>query len=306
LVPALVDQANRRRIPGEPTREGQRLLLECWRLYARGRQSDAAEYEQMLVSRASATGNRGALALLSALQGGHLLAVGLPAEAVRHLQRCDELAPGDVDPTVIRHEPELIEALIAVGRREHAVLVLQRFRSRLTRFPSRWGELAAQRCEALLAGGEQSLEIFRRLFRGWRASDSDHEKARTLAAYAQRLRDLGARSEAADPLLMARTLYERTGDGVRLRALTPLPVRDVPATRPARPENTLLAQLSDEERRVVDLVREGWRNREIAERIFVSLRTVEIRLTGIYRRFGVRSRTELVAKLTGVEETVPG
>lgn len=302
LLPGLVNQANRRRIPGQSTREDQRLLLECWSLYARGRESDAEEVEQELVRRASATGHRGALALLSALQGSHLLAVGLPAEAVRHLQRCDELAPGDIDPTVIRHEPDLIEALIRVGRREHAVLVLQRFRSRLTRFPSRWGELAAQRCEALLASGAESLEIFRRLLRGWRPVDSDHEKARTLAAYAQRLRDLGAKSEAADPLLAALTLYERTGDRVGARSLTPVEVRHVPV----RAENSLLTQLSEEERRVVDLVREGWRNREIAEKIFVSLRTVEIRLTGIYRRFGVRSRTELVAKLTGVGETVPG
>ncbi|SMY11377.1 helix-turn-helix transcriptional regulator [Brevibacterium jeotgali] len=301
-LPDLFSQANRRRIPGQSTREDQRLLLECWNLYARGRESDAEEVEQALVRRASATGNRGALALHSALQGSHLLAVGLPAEAVRHLQRCDELAPGDIDPAVIRHEPDLIEALIRVGRREHAVLVLQRFRSRLTRFPSRWGELSAQRCEALLASGTESLEIFRRVLRGWRPVDSDQEKARTLAAYAQRLRDLGAKSDAADPLLAALTLYERTGDRVRARSLTPVEVREVAV----RPENTLLTQLSEEERRVVDLVREGCRNREIAEKIFVSLRTVEIRLTGIYRRFGVRSRTELVAKLTGVEETVPG
>lgn len=281
LLQDLGRQANRRRIPGQSTREDQRLLLECWRLYARGRESDAEEVEQELVRRASATGNRGALALLSGLQGSHLLAVGLPTEAVRHLQRCDELAPGDIDPTVIRHEPDLIEALIRVGRREHAVLVLQRFRSRLNRFPSRWGDLSAQRCEALLASGAESLEIFRRLLRGWRPVDSDHEKARTLAAL---------------------TLYERTGDRARTRSLTPVEVRDVPV----RQENTLLTQLSDEERTVVDLVREGCRNREIAEKIFVSLRTVEIRLTGIYRRFGVRSRTELVAKLTGVQEPVPG
>lgn len=300
LVPDLLDQANRRRIPGQSVREDQRLLLECWGLYAQGRESDAEVVEQDLVRRASATGNRGALALLSSLQGSHLLAVGLPAEAVRHLQRCDELAPGDIDPTVIRHEPELIEALISVGRREHATLVLQRFRTRLTRFPSRWGELAAQRCEAMLATGEQSLDLFRRLLRGWRLTDSDHEKARTLAAYAQRLRDLGARSEAADPLLLARTLYVRTGDRVRERSLSATEVRDVPA-RPAHP---MLTQLSEEELRVVELVQEGLRNREIAERIFVSLRTVEIRLTGIYRRFGVRSRTELIAKISGAAEPV--
>ena len=54
------------------------------------------------------------------------------------------------------------------------------------------------------------------------------------------------------------------------------------------------------------LVREGLRNREIADRIYVSLRTVEIRLTRIYRRFGVRSRTELIAKLSGTAEAVAG
>ncbi|GAA4510640.1 helix-turn-helix transcriptional regulator [Brevibacterium yomogidense] len=302
LVPGLLNQANRRRIPGQPMREDQRLLLECWTLYAQGKPSDAEAVEQDLVRRASATGNRGALALLSSLQGSHLLAIGLPAEAVRHLQRCDELAPGDIAPTVIRHEPELIEALLSVGRREHAALVLQRFRTRLTRFPSRWGELAAQRCEAMLATGEQSLDLFRRLLRGWRHTDSDHEKARTLAAYAQRLRDLGARSEAADPLLLARTLYERTGDRVREHSLTPTEVRDVPA----KPSHPMLTQLSEEELRVVELVQEGLRNREIAERIFVSLRTVEIRLTGIYRRFGVRSRTELIAKISGAAEPVSG
>ena len=66
----------------------------------------------------------------------------------------------------------------------------------------------------------------------------------------------------------------------------------------------MLAQLNAEELAVIDLVREGLRNREIADRIFVSLRTVEIRLTGIYRRFGVRSRTELVAKLNDTAEVV--
>jgi DNA-binding NarL/FixJ family response regulator len=68
----------------------------------------------------------------------------------------------------------------------------------------------------------------------------------------------------------------------------------------------VLSQLTEEERTVIDLVREGLRNREIADRIYVSLRTVEIRLTRIYRRFGVRSRTELIAKLTGSAEAVAG
>ena len=60
-----------------------------------------------------------------------------------------------------------------------------------------------------------------------------------------------------------------------------------------------LGELSDEELKVVELVRAGMKNREISERIFVSLRTVELRLTAVYRKLGVGSRTELVSRLAG-------
>jgi DNA-binding CsgD family transcriptional regulator len=303
LAPDFIDTASRRRRPGMPFREDLHLLFEVWRLDEAGRDEEAEEVEQDLVRRASAAGDRGALAHLSAFQGAHLLARGRPAEAVSHLQRCDEVAPGDIDPAVIRHEPELIEALVGVGRREHAMLVLQRFRSRLNRFPSRWGEIAVQRCEALLADGEASLDLFRRMLRGWKAEDSDRERARVLAAFAQRLQDLGRPAEAADARTQARIHCERAGDRVRARALDDVPVAPAVAPRPAHP---VLSQLTEEERTVIDLVREGLRNREIADRIYVSLRTVEIRLTRIYRRFGVRSRTELIAKLTGSAEAVAG
>lgn len=303
LVPDFIDTGSRRRRPGMPFREDLHLLFEVWRFDEAGRDEEAKGAEHDLVRRASAAGDRGALAHLSAFQGAHLLARGRPAEAVRHLQRCDELAPGDIDPAVIRHEPELIEALVGVGRREHAMLVLQRFRLRLNRFPSRWGEIALQRCEALLADGEASLDLFRRMLRGWKTEDSDRERARVLAAFAQRLQDLGRPAEAADARAQARIHCERAGDRVRARALDDVPVAPAAAPRPAHP---VLSQLTEEERMVIDLVREGLRNREIADRIYVSLRTVEIRLTRIYRRFGVRSRTELIAKLSGTAEAVAG
>ena len=303
LVSGLIDTATRRKRPGLPFREDQHLRFECRRLLDEGRDREAEAVGQELVRRASATGDRGALAHLTALQGAHLLVRGRAADAVRHLQRCDELAPGDIDPAVIGHEPDLIEALVRVGRREHAVLVLQRFRSRLTRFPSRWGELAAQRCEAWLATGEESLEQFRRILRGWRAEDSDLERARTLAAFSDRLQELGSTAEAADVRGQARTHALRAGDRAQERALAVAQEAAAPVVRPAHP---VLAQLNAEELAVIDLVREGLRNREIADRIFVSLRTVEIRLTGIYRRFGVRSRTELVAKLNDTAEVVAG
>jgi DNA-binding NarL/FixJ family response regulator len=44
-------------------------------------------------------------------------------------------------------------------------------------------------------------------------------------------------------------------------------------------------------------VREGYRNKEIAAALFISLRTVELRLTHIYRKVGARSRSHLAALL---------
>lgn len=298
LVPELVATATRRRRTGLPFREDQHLLAQWGQLLDAGREREAEQLEEELLALASATGNRGVLAQMGSRMGAHLLAQGRPGLAVRHLQRCDELAPGDIAPSVLRHEPDLVEALIAVGRREHALLVLQRFRARVEHFPSRWGDIAVERSEALLATGDASLDRFRRLLRGWREGDEDHERARTLAAFAQRLGELGATpAEAAEAQTQAQALFARTGDRVRARTLTP--VAEVPVAPVGRPAHPMLAQLTEEEQTVVELVRDGLRNREIAEKIFVSLRTVEIRLTGIYRRFGVRSRTELIAKVNG-------
>jgi DNA-binding NarL/FixJ family response regulator len=42
---------------------------------------------------------------------------------------------------------------------------------------------------------------------------------------------------------------------------------------------------------------EGLTNREIADRVFVSPKTVEVNLTRIYRKLGVRSRAALASRL---------
>lgn len=56
------------------------------------------------------------------------------------------------------------------------------------------------------------------------------------------------------------------------------------------------AQLSGREHQVLDLVTAGLRNREIAEKLGISERTVEVHLGHIYRKCGVRSRGELLVR----------
>ena len=61
--------------------------------------------------------------------------------------------------------------------------------------------------------------------------------------------------------------------------------------------SSMLATLTDDELAVLRLIRRGVRNKDIASSLFVSLRTVEVRITRIYRKLEARSRSHLLALL---------
>lgn len=96
-----------------------------------------------------------------------------------------------------------------------------------------------------------------------------------LVAAAERFRDVGAH------LWLARCERELEGTGLR------------PAKRSTR---LAAAALTHQERLVAGLVVEGRTNREVAEELYVSAKTVEHHLSRIYRKLGVGSRTQLAAR----------
>jgi DNA-binding CsgD family transcriptional regulator len=55
--------------------------------------------------------------------------------------------------------------------------------------------------------------------------------------------------------------------------------------------------LTNAERRVAALVADGRTNREVAAQLFTTVATVEAHLTRVYRKLGVRSRTELARRV---------
>jgi DNA-binding NarL/FixJ family response regulator len=57
--------------------------------------------------------------------------------------------------------------------------------------------------------------------------------------------------------------------------------------------------LTPTEERVADLVAEGRSNKQVADALFVSVRTVEANLTRVYTKLGLRSRTELASRRGG-------
>jgi DNA-binding CsgD family transcriptional regulator len=61
--------------------------------------------------------------------------------------------------------------------------------------------------------------------------------------------------------------------------------------------------LSHREVEVLRLVALGYSNKEVADELYISVRTVETHLGRIYRKLGVRSRSELSAYVAAGERS---
>ena len=68
--------------------------------------------------------------------------------------------------------------------------------------------------------------------------------------------------------------------------------------RPRREALSGPESLTPSERRVAELAAEGHSNRDIAQTLYVTPKTVEVHLTSIYRKLGISSRATLPDALT--------
>ncbi|HXF31798.1 MAG TPA: AAA family ATPase [Solirubrobacterales bacterium] len=117
------------------------------------------------------------------------------------------------------------------------------------------------------------------------------EHAKALAALGFGLRRARKPTEARDPLRRALELAAACG-------AEPLAeqVRSELRASGARPRREALGgieSLTASERRVADLAASGRTNREIAQELYVTLKTVEVHLSNTYRKLDIRSRREL-------------
>lgn len=157
----------------------------------------------------------------------------------------------------------------------------------------------------MLADGEQSLQLFSQALEGGGGRESVLERGRTLLCHAERLTALGRIREGRVTLTHARVLFEEAGAQAWTRHAAGLLLGDrgEPA---ARRGNPALLPLTDHERALATMVARGMRNKEIAATLYVSVRTVEVRLTAIYRKLGVESRAQLTALAAGKAATAAG
>ncbi|MFJ3492856.1 AAA family ATPase [Streptomyces sp. NPDC086091] len=232
------------------------------------------------------------------------LVSGNPAGAVTSLRRVRELelGLGITDPGRGRWQADLAEALVQVGETGEAQDVID-----------------VAREHALRLGRESVLAILDRAEALVRAARGDEEAALAQLTSAQdRLAKLGhGLEEARAAFALARLRTGRPGptsydEAARLfrrcRALPWLrqveaaaagPVAAPPAAAPRDTALDALEGLAAMERQVAALVMEGATNREIAARLFISVKTVEATLTRVYRKLGIRSRVDIVRLAAG-------
>jgi DNA-binding CsgD family transcriptional regulator len=77
----------------------------------------------------------------------------------------------------------------------------------------------------------------------------------------------------------------------------------VTGARVRRPESTGIGSLTPSERRIVDLAAGGASNPEIAQALFVTVKTVEMHLGNAYRKLGISSRRDLASLVASLKSS---
>jgi DNA-binding CsgD family transcriptional regulator len=225
------------------------------------------------------------------------LSLGNMEEAHRLLWPLAEglLGSGLGEPGVARFVPDEIEALVALGENDKARSLLQPFLARAKSLGRHWALATGERGWGLLSAsmGElpEALAAFDRALESHRFLEEPLELGRTLLAQGQTLRRSKKWRLARDSLGESLAIFDRLGAGLWAKR-----ARAEMARIGGRAPGPL--GLTPTEQDLADLVARGLTNREAAHALFLSVSTVEANLRRIYRKLGVRSRTELSRRLS--------
>lgn len=269
-----------------------------------GNEAEAAEFAEhalhLAQERESGTGELSALG--AAALGGAALAAGRVGDAIAQLEPMVNriLDSAVADPAVVPGLGDLVEAYATAGRQHDAERLLGVLAAQADACDRGWARLEAARCRVALRLPGATAELREALER-------DDGQVRLVSARAWltlgvERRRRGRQSDAVRALHRAHDLFRASGaagwGAVAARHLRQSGefLADGPGDR--------LTTLTPQESRVAQLVATGSRNREVAATLFVTPKTVEHHLAAVYRKLGVRSRTELTRLLADRGESV--
>jgi DNA-binding CsgD family transcriptional regulator/tetratricopeptide (TPR) repeat protein len=282
----------------EAARDSEDVYAESWLLYPLGlvdawlgSAEEARATASRLLERARARASRSLIVRGLSVRGFVALSEDDAQGAARELVEAAELlgSMGYAHPGAFPVLPDAIEALVASGDVEAAEAHLERLEREAAAVRSDWALAVAERCRGLLALARGDAEAALPALGAAGASLDERgyglDAARSLLLEGRALLRSGRRSVAADALAGARDRFSAMGAELwAARA-----AEELERAAPGRAAGELTAT----ESRIARLVAEGRKNREIGEALFLSVATVEGHLTRLYRKLGIRSRSEL-------------
>jgi len=197
------------------------------------------------------------------------------------------------EPAILRAHPEAVAALVSLGRIDEAVRLTEQLDASTHANHLPWSTALAGRCHGLLAAATgdmvTALDVLEQALVDHLRLPMPFEEARTRMLFAGLLRRSGRRNDARREFAAARAVFVDLG--------TPIQAEQAGTELASIGGRTAASDLTTVEERVAALVGAGATNREVAAALFVSVRTVESHLGRIYRKLGLRSRTELSRRM---------
>jgi DNA-binding CsgD family transcriptional regulator len=204
---------------------------------------------------------------------------------------------GGENPAMLPWRSAAALSLAALGRHSEARDLTADEVRRARSFGAARALGVALRAEALVAPRAERSERLASALAVLAPSPARLEHARVLLDIGATLRAAGQRTVAREPLLEALELAARCGArALERRARAELAMIGV---RPRSTDRSGAGSLTPSERRVVELAAAGGTNREIAQMLFVTEKTVETHLGRSFRKLDVSSRRQLPEVLAG-------
>ena len=193
--------------------------------------------------------------------------------------------------------PALAEAYARLGRTDEARDLVNQFFDAALQTEQPRAVAPALRARGVAYDDEEAFAEALRWHAGW---GNRFEEGRTLLARGEMLRRRKQRAAARSDLAAAVQRFTQVG-AVTWRARAAGELRAAGERSAALPAPIARGPeaLSQQEAAIVELVAEGLSNREIATRLYLSVKTVEGHLTAVYGKLGIRSRSQLLAALLG-------
>jgi len=156
----------------------------------------------------------------------------------------------------------------------------------------------ALRCRAQLAGDrDEAIALLERALEVLEGSEAALERAHVQVDLGSELRRTGRRRDSREPLRLGMGAARTCG----ARPLVERAAVELEASGARRPELALtgVESLTPSEARVARMAATGLSNREIAENLFVTRKTVEVHLSSVYRKLEISGRNQLKQALAG-------